>query len=186
MKLDAADGQELIALARECVHRALVEGAHPAFPERAYIGALAEPRSAFVTLRIGAALRGCCGSLEPRFPLAEEVWHDAWAAAFRDPRFAAVTPHEWPQLHFHVSVLEQPRPVDVANEDELVEMLEPGRDGLVLEWRGARATFLPAVWEQIGDAREFVRRLKLKAGWPAHFWAPDLRPSIYGVEEFDE
>ena len=35
--------------------------------------------------------------------------------------------------------------------------LVPGRDGLVLAWRGRRATFLPKVWEQVADAQRLPR-----------------------------
>ena len=45
----------------------------------------------------------------------------------------------------------------VASERELLRTLVPGRDGLVLAWRGTRATFLPKVWEQVAGAAEFLR-----------------------------
>ena len=61
-----------------------------------------------------------------------------------------------------------------------------GADGLILEHGAARATFLPAVWDDIADAATFVRQLKLKAGWPADFWAPDIRAWRYEAEDFGE
>ena len=47
-----------------------------------------------------------------------------------------------------------------------------------------RTTFLPAVWEQIPDPYRFIRQLKLKAGWPADFWSPQLRVFRYRAESF--
>ena len=54
----------------------------------------------------------------------------------------------------------------------------------MLEWRGRRATFLPQVWEQLPQPREFLAALKRKAGLPADFWAADLRLSRYRVRKF--
>jgi AMMECR1 domain-containing protein len=64
--------------------------------------------------------------------------------------------------------------MDVHGEAELLRQVVPGEDGLVIAWRGSRATFLPKVWNQIDDPRDFLRRLKLKAGWTAGFWDPDV------------
>jgi AMMECR1 domain-containing protein len=33
---------------------------------------------------------------------------------------------------------------------------EPGVDGLVLEWRDHKGTFLPQVWEQLPEPRAFL------------------------------
>lgn len=186
MKLEEQDGRELIGLARECIDVALRTRALPHFPERNYGPALRQSRSAFVTLRTRGELRGCCGSIEASRPLAQEIWQDAWASAFRDPRFPPLSTREWPLVHLHISVLAPPQTIEVESEEELIAKLRPGLDGLVLECSGARATFLPSVWEHLRDPREFVRRLKEKAGWSEHFWSPYVRASIYAVEEFDE
>ena len=56
-----------------------------------HAGCLAQPRASFVTLTIEGELRGCCGTLEPVRPLLLDVWNNAQASAFRDPRFAPLT-----------------------------------------------------------------------------------------------
>ena len=144
--------------------------------------ALGEPRASFVTLTIGGALRGCCGTLEPVRPLLHDVWHNAQASAFHDPRFLPLTAVEWRQASVEVSVLTPCERLLVADEQELRLALVPGRDGVVLSWRGARATFLPKVWEQLADAGDFLAHLKQKAGWPADFWAADLEVWRYETE----
>ena len=55
-------------------------------------------------------------------------------------------------------------PVPAASEAELVAALEPDRDGLILGAGRRRALFLPSVWRQVADPREFVRHLMMKAG----------------------
>jgi AmmeMemoRadiSam system protein A len=143
---------------------------------------LGEPRASFVTLTMEGALRGCCGTLEPVRPLLHDVWHNAQASAFHDPRFLPLTAVEWRQVHVEVSVLTPCERLPVASERALQVALVPGRDGVVLSWRGTRATFLPKVWEQVADAGDFVARLKQKAGWPADFWATDLEVWRYETE----
>lgn len=186
MKLEEQDGRELIALARECIEDALHLRELPPFPDRDYRPSLRQIRSAFVTLRAREQLRGCCGSIAPTCALAQEVWQVAWSSAFRDPRFPPLDATEWPAIHVHLSVLEQPQPIQLASEEELIARLRPGIDGLILECNGARATFLPSVWEQLRHPREFVHQLKKKAGWPADFWSAEMRASVYAVEEFEE
>jgi AmmeMemoRadiSam system protein A len=143
---------------------------------------LAEHRASFVTLTLDGALRGCCGTLEPARPLLLDVWHNAQASAFHDPRFPPLTLAEWRNIELEVSVLTPCERVVVADEQDLLLRLEPGRDGLVLAWQGMRATFLPKVWDQVSGAQEFLRRLKQKAGWPADFWAADVEVWRYGTE----
>ena len=144
--------------------------------------ALDEPRASFVTLTIDHALRGCCGTLESARPLLLDVWHNAQASAFRDSRFPPLTVREWRRSRLEVSVLSPCERIVVADEQELLRTLVPGRDGLVLVWRGQRATFLPKVWEQVADAQEFVAHLKHKAGWAAKFWAADMEAWRYETE----
>lgn len=157
----------------------LVEAAPPEPDTR---GALGEPRASFVTLTIEGELRGCCGTLEPARPLLVDVWSNAQASAFRDPRFPPLTVHEWQRSDLEVSVLTPCERVVVASEQQLALELVPGRDGVVLEWRGMRATFLPKVWEHVAGPRDFLRRLKEKAGLSADFWAADVQVWRYETE----
>ncbi len=143
---------------------------------------LRSDRASFVTLTIEGRLRGCCGSIEPRRPLVDDVWLNAGASAFRDPRFEPLHVREWPQVDLEVSVLSPLERVVVGSETELLGRLRPGEDGLVIAWRSTRATFLPKVWEQLGEPREFLRHLKHKAGWREDFWAGDVEVWRYTTE----
>jgi AmmeMemoRadiSam system protein A len=143
---------------------------------------LLERRASFVTLSIQGELRGCCGTLEASRPLATDVWHNARASAFGDPRFPPLEAWEWARADLEVSVLSPLEPVVVQSEAELLARLVPGEDGLVIAWRGSRATFLPKVWEQLCDPVEFLRHLKHKAGWSADFWAEDVEVWRYSTE----
>ncbi len=141
-------------------------------------------RATFVTLNFHGSLRGCIGCLEPCRPLVTDVAGNAFSAAFNDPRFPPLTPSELPGLEIHISVLSPSEPLLFASEQELLAQLKPGVDGLILEARGRRGTFLPTVWEQLPDPRDFLRHLRIKAGLPPHYWSPELRVSRYTTECF--
>jgi AmmeMemoRadiSam system protein A len=189
MSLDTPERRELLALARASIDSALAT--HPAGQMVPFTPALLLPgltvrRSSFVTLRRGEELRGCCGTLEAQRLLAEDVWRNAWAAAFSDYRFPPLTAAEWPSVSLHLALLTVPERLDVASEEQLLAVLRPSIDGRIPQSDTARATFLPAVWEQLPDPAQFVRQLKRKAGWPATYWSDRVRVSRYETESFGE
>jgi len=141
-------------------------------------------RSSFVTLKRDERLRGCIGALEATRPLAEDVAANAFAAAFRDPRFPAVTAAELDGLDFKIAVLSPPEPLQAATQTELLAQLRPGVDGLIIEDGGRRGTFLPTVWQGLPDPVDFLEQLKVKAGLPADYWSDTLRACRYTTEEF--
>ena len=143
---------------------------------------LREKRACFVTLHKAGALRGCIGMLAAVRPLAEDVAENAFAAAFRDPRFANVTADEVSALEIHISVLSPAEPINFTSEEDLLAQIRPGVDGLILSVGGQRGTFLPAVWEALPDKKDFLRELKGKAGLPADFWSSDVKVERYTCE----
>lgn len=139
-------------------------------------------RATFVTLHVDEMLRGCIGTLEARRTLVEDVAGNAYGAAFRDPRFSTLTRPEYERLDIHISVLSLPEPMQFSSEADLLAQLRPRVDGLVIEESFYRGTFLPSVWEQLPDPREFLRQLKRKAGLPADYWSNSLRVQRYTTE----
>jgi hypothetical protein len=175
-------GQALIARARNAIADVL---RLPTGPEPAH-AALAEHAATFVTLRHGGRLRGCVGTLEARLPLDKDVRMHALAAAFHDTRFEALREEEFAALEIEVSLLGPSEPLAAASEAEALRALQPGVDGVTLEYRGLRATFLPQVWEQLDSPAEFLAALKRKVGLPEDFWAEPLRLWRYQVRKFEE
>jgi AmmeMemoRadiSam system protein B/AmmeMemoRadiSam system protein A len=179
-------GNSLLAAARQAIEVALGlrPEALPAAPESAE---LQQAGASFVSLhdRQGR-LRGCVGRLEASRPLLDDVRANALAAAFHDSRFAPLRAEEWPGMQIEVSLLDAAMPLQAGSESEALAALRPGIDGVILEWRGRHATFLPQVWQQLPKAADFMAALKVKAGLPADFWAPDLQLSRYPVRSFSE
>lgn len=149
-------------------------------------GAPMSRRSTFVTLKKHGELRGCVGSLDVEYPLAVDVARNAFNAAFIDSRFDPLHPSELNHVDIEITVLSPHEPMNVASEAQLLAELEPGRDGLVLECDGRRATFLPQVWEHLPDPRQFVDELKVKAGLPQRFWSQAIKAFRYHAESFAE
>lgn len=183
-RLDAAQRAELLALARASIAHGLAAGQPLAVDPSAYSAPLSEPGAAFVTLHLNGQLRGCIGSLEAYRPLIQDVADNAYAAAFRDPRFAPVSGAEAAAIALSVSVLTPAVAMDFSDEADLVAQLRPGIDGLVLRDGRHRGTFLPAVWEQLPRPVDFLRQLKRKAGLPADHWSPSIQVSRYRTESF--
>ena len=181
-RLTAAERELLAGVARRAVAAAARRRDEPT-PEVPDGGRLSLAGASFVTLHRGRELRGCIGSIEPRRPLVHDVAANGRAAALADVRFAPVAVGELGALAIELSVLGPRRPLVVASELELLAALRPGVDGLILELGARRATFLPTVWEQLPDPREFVAQLRRKAGISAS-WSPSLRVARYEVEAF--
>lgn len=176
----------LLGVARRSIAHGLAHGAPLPVDAHAYPPPLRTPRATFVTLEIGGALRGCIGSLTATRPLVEDVAHNAFMAAFRDPRFEPVSGDEERTLEVHVAVLQPPEELAVDSEEALAAALRPGVDGLILEAGRRRATFLPSVWASLPDPAAFIRQLKRKAGLDEATWPDGVRVQRYTTESFGD
>lgn len=183
-RLDAAARDALLAAAVDAIEGRLTGTADSRPPDLATLPTpLALAGACFVSLHTRDGLRGCCGTVEPVRALALDVWRNAQASAFGDPRFPPLMRREWTQVtDLEIAVLGGFEPLDAGSEPDLLRQLEPGVHGLVLSWRGQRAAFLPKVWEHVTGAADFLAQLKQKAGWRADFWPVDLEALRYRTE----
>ncbi len=112
--------------------------------------------------------------------------HNALAAAFEDSRFEPLAADELDAVTIEVSILSEPEFLDFFGEEELIAQLRPGEDGLII-FSGCRsATFLPQVWEQLPEPRQFLAALKHKAGLPTNREVVELMAARYHVEKWKE
>ncbi len=143
-------------------------------------------RATFVTLKKTDHLRGCIGSLIAYRPLVEDISSNAYSAAFRDPRFDPLTSSELNTLHIHISVLSPPEKIFFDSEQNLLEQIQVGVDGIILSDQGHRATFLPSVWESLPDKSVFLSELKRKAGLSSNHWSDTVQVERYATFSFGE
>jgi len=175
----------MLELARQSIACAVANRSLPnpaEVPDR-----LREPRACFVTLTRNEALRGCVGHVQARMPLFQAVIENARNAAFRDQRFTPVAESELAGLVIEISVLSEPQRLTYAAPEELLSLLHPNQDGVLLEMGGRQATFLPQVWSRVSSKDDFLGRLAEKAGFPPLAWrGKDCSISIYQVESFSD
>jgi AmmeMemoRadiSam system protein A len=172
----SSEGREiLLKLARRTLEEYLGSGGLPQFETD--LPELLERRATFVTLRERdtGELRGCRGEVVARESLFESVIHMTVASATDDPRFAAVTIYEVPNLEIEVSAL---TPFARIRPEEIVV----GRHGLMIVRRANSGLLLPQVAETYGwDREEFLAALCAKAGLPGAAWK-DRDSELYGFE----
>ena len=176
--------QRLTRLASLSIEQGVRQGQALPVDSNEWATELCEMRSSFVTLHKHGELRGCIGSLVATQPLVQDVSHHAFCAAFRDPRFRPVVADELESLHVHISVLSIPSAVSFDNEADLLDVIQPGRDGLILREGTRQATFLPAVWENLPEPVQFLAQLKLKAGLDRNYWSDKISIERYTTESW--
>ncbi len=147
---------------------------------------LKEKGACFITLTQQGQLRGCIGTLEAHRALMDDVKANAKAAAFKDTRFSPLTSDEFNTTQIELSLLSTMQAMNFTGEQDALNQLQTGIDGVVFEYGYQRSTFLPQVWEQLPDAKDFMAHLKHKAGLPADFWADDVKLSRYTVSKWTE
>lgn len=182
MSFSAAHKQLLLRIAKDSIRHGLDHGRPLVVALEGQPPELLTIRATFVTLRRDGELRGCIGVLEAHQALIVDVAHNAYAAAFADPRFTPVTRTELENLEYHISILSVPTPLSFTSEEDLLGKILPGVDGLILKDGRRRGTFLPSVWETIPTPREFLRELKRKAGLPMDHWSDTLSVKRYTCE----
>ncbi len=184
----AEERQYILALARRSIGHYLASG-RPLRAEEIsepLLSALKEKRACFVTLTIGGQLRGCIGHIEAIQPLYLDVMENAAAAAFDDPRFAPLTAEEFKKVAIEVSVLSEPLPLVFNSPEELLAELRPGFDGVIIRSGSRGATYLPQVWDDLPDKKQFLSSLCLKAGLGPDDWKkPGLRVWTYAAEKIE-
>lgn len=186
MSLTKPQQKQLLDLAKKSIQHGLSTGKPLAITLADFPSELIETRATFVTLQKNHQLRGCIGMLKARRPLAVDISENAFASAFRDPRFPPVDESELNDLEIHISILSPAEPLSFKSEQDLLEQLQPGIDGLILEEGNRRGTFLPSVWQSLPKPRDFLRQLKQKAGLPPDYWSDRILVSRYRTEEFSE
>ena len=177
----------LLKLARESIENYANNKQIPQVDKSVLSKILQEEGASFVTLTYKGNLRGCVGALEPYQSLAEDVREHAIAAAFQDYRFPPVRPAEAEDIQIEISYLTRPTILVYNRPNDLLAMLRPNIDGIVIRDGMRRATFLPQVWEKILKPEDFLDQLCLKMGSAPDLWRrKKLEVLTYQVEEFHE
>lgn len=120
---------------------------------------LATPTATFVTLYLNNEVRGCMGSLNHERALIDDVIHNAKMAAFQDPRFEPISTAEYLHTTIELSLLSEPSLLSFTNIEELKSQIQVNDDGVIIEYEGKAANFLPQVWYEHKNFETFVHAL---------------------------
>ena len=141
---------------------------------------LEEKGAVFVTINEFNQLRGCIGSIIAHQSLLDDIIANAKSAALNDPRFKPLNKSELDTIEIEVSLLTPPKPLPYSDIADLKKKIRPEVDGVILQYSGYQATYLPSVWEQLPIFEEFFATLCQKAGLPRN--CLELHPTIYTYE----
>lgn len=166
------EGLFLVKLARKSIEHYLKNGQILHIPPDSIpYDNLKKLGACFITLETKhGSLRGCIGSVIPHKPLYEDVIHNSVSAAVSDPRFNPLSLDELDGVRIKVSVLTYPQSVKYEDWTDLLQKIQPYRDGIIIRYKNHSATFLPDVWKDLPDKHQFLSHLCLKAG---------LKPDCY-------
>lgn len=173
----------LLKMAHDAIAFRLENHAEMPVDVNQYSDTLQQYRACFVTLHLNGQLRGCIGSLQAYQPLILDVARNAYAAAFSDPRFSPLTGEEFRKIKIDISVLSEPVPMTFKSEQDLINQLRVGIDGLILSDIGHKGTFLPSVWDELPNPELFLKHLKMKAGFSQDYWSKTVRVDRYTAEK---
>jgi AmmeMemoRadiSam system protein B/AmmeMemoRadiSam system protein A len=183
--LNNVEKKYLLSLARETIENYIKSGevTEPHTEDQK----LKETRGAFVTLEKKGQLRGCIGHIIPVQPLFLDVRDNAISAATEDSRFRQVVEEELDKIEIEISVLTFPEEIKTKSAKETLEAIRQGIDGIILEYKGRSATYLPQVWEQLPGKEEFLDSLCMKGGLSPGDWKQKgAKISRYQVQAFKE
>ncbi len=187
-RLRLEQGKYLVSVARKVLKEFLKEKG-PVKAPKDYPKTLDIDRGVFCTLYThpNRKLRGCVGI---PYPSANVVYNtvDAACSSTQDTRFPALEPKDLKKIVIELSVLTEPKPVEVDKPQDYLEKIELGKDGLIIKYDYATGLLLPQVpIEQGWDTRAFLRSLCVKAGLAPETWvSPNVNIYKFQAQIFVE
>ena len=182
----AAYKEKLLKIARLSIEKAVMQGQTYVPNRDDYDDALFDRGASFVTLEKNKNLRGCIGSVLPRRAIALDIAENAYAAALEDTRFQPVSENELKQIKITISLLTGLEEIKYQDEEDLLSQIKPYKDGLVILDGHRQGLFLPSVWEQLPDKKEFLNNLKLKVGMSPSYWSNAIKVYRFTTVEIKE
>jgi hypothetical protein len=186
-KFSLEDGRLLINFARDNIKYYLENNRRIPIPEEIK-KKFSEKYGAFITLnRIdvdGNPLRGCIGYIEPTYPLFDIVHKVSISSALEDPRFPPITKDELDKIVIELSILTPPKLLKVDDPKDYLNLIEIGRDGLIVERGIRRGLLLPQVPVDHGrdwDVETFLKHTCNKAYLPDNAWK-EKETKIYSFQ----
>lgn len=163
LKLNDECKKDLLLYAREAIGQHLGQTSEAKFHEDWPV--LNDNLGLFVTLTISGNLRGCIGYIETPTAVRDSLKELAFSAAFRDPRFPALTADEFAKIDVEITILSKAKKISDIGEIKI------GRHGLIISQGYNRGLLLPQVaTDHDMDVDEFLKHTCHKAGLSGQAW----------------
>ncbi len=129
--------------------------------------------------------RGCAGV--PAFAgLMDNTLEAVKASAKEDPRFEPIAEEELKDVKLEMSVLSEPKIIEVSDPQRHIEAVNVG-DGLLLKYGPYESLFPPQVWKTIKNKEAFLDTLCLSAGMTEGMWKePGAKLYRFSAQVFTE
>ncbi len=182
--MNLEDGKILIKLARDSIISFFSGKFLHMHESDKYIDKL----GVFVTLNKYDQLRGCIGFPEPVYDLQRGIVEAARAAAFKDPRFPAVTESEMEDITVEVSVLTKPKLLEVEDPKEYLDKIKIGKHGLIIRTGFQSGLLLPQVFTDYESTPQQALEMTCqKAGLNNDAWKdPESKIYTFSAQIFEE
>lgn len=167
--LDLNEGRKAVIFARNVVEEYVKNNTTPDFN---LTGIFHQNQGAFVTIHTypDHNLRGCIGIPLPIMPLKQAIEEGAKSAT-HDPRFPPLSKAELENIIVEVTILTKPEIINVNDPKEYLDIIEIGKDGLIVEQGIFKGLLLPQVpIEQGWEKEEFLSHTCMKAGLMPDAW----------------
>ena len=164
----------IIDIVSKSLEKAILENSEYSPNRDNYDNVMFDKGASFVTLEKNNKLRGCIGSVFSTMSIAEDLAKNAKSAALHDTRFNPVSKDELKDITFKVSLLTGFEEIKFSSYDDLLKQIKPKIDGLLIKDGKRQGIFLPAVWEDIPNKKEFLTELKIKAGLSPTYWSDNI------------
>lgn len=188
--LNGKEKEFLVNLSRQTLYWFLKDETIPSVDEQDLTENIKLKKACFVTLyKKGVGLRGCVGLFYPKESLYKNIIDRTIAAAVKDERFDPVQYGELKDIKLDISVLTDPVSLTFNSPQDLLNKLQPLRDGVIIVTKYGSSTYLPQVWEQLPDKKQFLSNLCIKHGAPGNYWETnwkDMTVQTYQAIVFGE
>ncbi len=170
MKVSSEDGAMLVKQARKSVVDFLTKS-ETVSQNKEFLEKFAHPSGVFVTLNKNNSLRGCIGYPFPDKVLSSALKEAAISAATSDPRFPTVSIEELDEITFEVTILSEPKIIQVEKAQQYLDQIRVSRDGLVVRNGFNSGLLLPQVPVKYNwSAVEFLEHTCKKSGLQKDCW----------------
>ena len=111
---------------------------------------------------------GFSGNILPNMSVAQSIASNAYNAARNlTPRAPA---EEINRISLKIYLLSNFEAIKYKGEHDLLQKIQKEKDGLVIQDGNRQGVFLPFMWQQAADERDFLRKLKVSAGLNPNYW----------------